>query len=387
VGAVRALQLFGKFPISKVRTPRSRILVKLSAGMIAVVSSLALGSAVPASAAAPSEIGPVQVIPGVSGLSAVSCNANDFCVAVGTGADGGEVLPITDGTPGTLQVVTGSDQDLSDLSLSSVSCTGASSCVAAGSAWAPYIAGLKQEVGVLVPITDGIPQGEVTIEGQGTPGMADYVTLSAVSCYVSSCVAVGTDNDMGPIILPFSAAETVAPIDGGYFNGIACHGDGACVSVGDFGTYVSDGYSGMLPIDNSIAGHGKTIDASTAVACRWSLTCIAVGSESIDGSTESVGDVVTITKRSPGTGQMVTGTSELDSAACAGPKYCITAGSNSSNEGVLVTIAGSRIKSTDEVDGSTGLGSVACSSVAFCIAIGGNSDGQTVLTTFGLPPS
>jgi hypothetical protein len=352
--------------------------------MIALLSSLALSANTSAFATTPSQIGPVQVIPGVSGLASVSCNGKDFCVAVGTGADGGEVLPITDGTPGVVQVVTGSDQDLFDLVLSSVACQGPSSCVAAGSAWAPYVAGLKQQVGVLVPITDGVPQGEVTIMGQGTPGTADYVSLSAVSCYVSTCVAVGTDNYLGPIIVPFNAAETVAPIAGGYFNGIACHGDGACVSVGFFGTYVSDGYSGMLPIEQgAAAGQGKGIDASAAVACRWSHTCIAVGSESSGSAT--VGDVVTITKRSPGADNIVTGTSALYSAACAGPKYCVAAGSNSSNEGVLVTVAGPRVHTPDVVAGSTSLGSVACSNVGFCIAIGGNSEGQTVFTTFGLP--
>ena len=251
---------------------------------------------------------------------------------------------------------------------------------------APYIAGLKQGVGVLVPISDGIPLGEVTVTGQGLPGSADYVTLSAVSCYQNTCVAVGNDDYLGPIIVS-SAPEAVAPISGGYFNGIACHGNGACVAVGYFGTDVSNGYSGMLPIDQEIAGHGKGIDASNGVACRWSHTCVAVGSESVDSSTGSVGDVVMISKRSPGTGDLVTGTSTLDSAACAGPEYCVAAGSNSSKQGALVTIAGSKIRGVDIVEGSAEWSGVSCSNVAFCIAIGANAEGQSVFTTFGLPAS
>ena len=131
---MRTLQLFGKNANSKVQTSRSRFLIKLSTGMIALVSSLALGGTTPASGTTSSGVGPVQVIPGVSGLTAVSCNGKNSCVAVGTGPDGGEVLPITDGTPGTVSVVTGSDQDLSDLSLTSVDCTGPTACVAVGSA-------------------------------------------------------------------------------------------------------------------------------------------------------------------------------------------------------------------------------------------------------------
>ena len=145
------------------------------------------------------------------------------------------------------------------------------------------------------------------------------MSLSAISCYGKSCVAVGNDQYLGPIIV--SETESVAPIGGGNFNGIACHGDGACVAVGDFGTYSSNGYSGTLPIDQGIAGHAKGIDTNNAVACRYSSrTCIAVGSESADGSTASVGDVVIITKHSPGSGEMVAGSSGLDSAACAGPE-------------------------------------------------------------------
>ena len=381
---VRSSQLFAKNASSGVRAPRSRFLVMLSAGILALVSSLALGGATPASGTTPSNVGPAQVIPGVSGLAAVSCNGKNFRVAVGTGADGGEVLPITDGTPGTVSVVTGSDQDLSDLSLASVDCTGPTACVAVGSAYAPYPVGLLQGVGVIVPIDDGVPMGEITVAGQGLPGSADYVTLSAVGCYESTCVAVGNDDYLGgPIIVPVSSAtETLAPIYGGYFNGIACRGNGACVAVGNFGT---NGGSGMLPIYQEVAGHARDIDASNGVACRWSLTCIAVGSESVDGSTQSVGDVVTISKGSPGAGDVVTGTSALESAACAGPKYCVAAGSNSSNEGVLVTIAASKIRGTDVVEGSAGWSSVSCSNVGFCIVIGANAEGQTVFTTFGLP--
>jgi hypothetical protein len=91
-----------------------------------------------------------------------------------------------------------------------------------------------------------------------------------------------------------------------------------------------------------------------------------------------------IRKHAPGTGEVVPGTSSLNSVACAGPKYCVAAGSNSSNEGVLVTIAGSRIHGADIVEGSPGWSSVSCSNVGFCIAIG-NAEGQTVFTTFGLP--
>ena len=380
------LQLFGKTAKSSVRTPRSRLLIKLSAAMIASVSSLALSGTTAASATTPSSVGPVQVIPGVSGLAAVSCNGKNFCVAVGTGADGGEVLPITDGTPGTVSVVTGSDQDLSDLSLASVDCTGPTWCTAVGSAFEPYIAGLTQGVGVIVGIEDGIPVGiGGVVTGPGMLGTADYVSLSAISCYEQTCVSVGNDEYQGPIIVS-GETESMPPIEGGSFNGMACHGNGACVAVGDFGTYYSNGYSGMLPIDQEIAGHAKAIDASNAVACRYSsLTCIAVGSESTDGSTGSVGDVVTITKRSPGTSEMVARTSGLDSAACAGAEYCVAAGSNSSNEGVLVTIAGSEIRGARAVEGSASWSSVACSNVGFCIVIGDNAERQTVFTTFGLP--
>ena len=378
------LQLFGTVT-SSVRTPRSRLLIKLSAAVIASVSSLVLGGTTTVSATTLSDVGPVQVIPGVSHLAAVSCNGNHVCVAVGTDAEGGEVLPITDGTPGTVSTVTGSDQDLSDLSLASVDCTGPTWCTAVGSAYAPYPVGLMQGVGVIVEIEDGIPVSIGTVTGQGTVGTGDDVSLSQVSCYGQACVAVGNDEYLGPIIVS-GAAESVAPTAGASFNGIACHGNGACVAVGDFGTYNSNGYSGMLPIDQGIAGSAKPSDASNAVACHYSsLTCIGVGSESAEGSTGSVGDVVIITKRSPGTGETVAGSNGLDSAACAGPEYCVAAGSNSSNQGVLVTIAGSYIRRARAVVGSAVWSSVSCSNVDFCIVIGDNAEEQTVFTTFGLP--
>jgi len=162
------------------------------------------------------------------------------------------------------------------------------------------------------------------------------------------------------------------------FNGLACHANGACVAVG----YFDNSYSGMLLVDQELPGNAKGIPASNDVACRSSYTCIAVGGEPFFSST--VGDVVMISKHSPGPGEVMAGTSTLNSAACVGPKYCVAAGSNSSNEGVLVTIAGSRVHGADIVEGSPGWTSVSCSNVGFCIVIG-NAGGQTVFTTFGLP--
>ena len=74
--------------------------------------------------------GPAGAAPtAVSGggvLTRVACTSATTCEAVGDGATGGLIVPITNGTPGTPQVV-------SDTTLNSVACPTANICIAVGS--------------------------------------------------------------------------------------------------------------------------------------------------------------------------------------------------------------------------------------------------------------
>ncbi len=92
------------------------------------------------------------MIAGTHGLGGVACGSATTCEAVGQnitaqGAGVGVVVPITNGVPGTAQTAFGT------VTLNDVSCPNAATCVALGG----NITAQPGSGGVVVPITDGAP--------------------------------------------------------------------------------------------------------------------------------------------------------------------------------------------------------------------------------------
>ncbi|HXQ58841.1 MAG TPA: hypothetical protein VN799_02050, partial [Acidimicrobiales bacterium] len=99
-------------------------------------------------------IGIVQAVPGASDLYGVTCEGTTTCIAVGQGFSGAVVVAITDGVPGKLQSLPGTN------SLWGVSCLdNADTCLAAGLNTSPSLQG------DLLPIDNGSAGTIQTVSG------------------------------------------------------------------------------------------------------------------------------------------------------------------------------------------------------------------------------
>jgi hypothetical protein len=132
------------------------------------------------------QIGTAVVLPGTYDFESVACGDSAFCVAVGGNQGGGgqgEVVPITNGVVGQVQLVPGASF------LLSVACTSAMSCVSGG--WLDLV---THQDGVAVPITRGVAGTAVSV-----PGTA---VLTALSTTAGSYLAVGNNStDTGGLVL------------------------------------------------------------------------------------------------------------------------------------------------------------------------------------------
>src|SRR5262249_36857373 len=136
-------------------------------------------------------------------LGSIACPTSSTCYAVGSNLSGqGLVVPVTNGTPGSIQVV----PDTSDLF--GIACPSTSTCYAVG------VNGPEQAV--LVTITAGTVGA-----AQLLPGITQ---LYGIACPGSTCYAVGTAPDILPtIVVPITDGTPGTPQDSHrVFTSISC---------------------------------------------------------------------------------------------------------------------------------------------------------------------
>jgi hypothetical protein len=245
--------------------------------------------------------GTAQLVPGTNLLWGVSCSSVTTCYAVGTNSaqTEGVVVTTTNGTPGTAQVVPGA-------LLYGVACPSATSCVAVG-----YNASGQ---GVVTTITNGTPGTAQVVSGTDAATQLEGVACSSAT----RCVAVGADN------------PTVGAADVGV----------------------------VVPITNGIPGTAQVVSGTywlIDVACPSATRCVAVA-ENGNASGSGLGGegvVTTITNGTPGTAQLVPGALQLAGVASSSATTCYAVGINSNdNEGVVVPITNGTPGSPQQV-GST----------------------------------
>ena len=271
--------------------------------------------------------------PELLGLDAVACPRATTCVAVGTEyfseqLVGGVVVTITNGIPGTPQVVPGGS------GLDAVACPSATTCEALG------VNGSYQEV--VVPITNGTP---------GTPqAVPGAELLYAVACpSATTCEAVGHSTSGQGVVVPITngtlGTPQVVPGTSG-LGAVACPSATTCEALGGS----TSGQGVVVTITNGTPGTpqavpepGETLESFgptlDGVACPSVTTCVAVGTNfclRICPQPEGGGVVVPITNGIPGP------VLEVSGEACS-PDYCVPPKS---------------------------LEGVACSSAATCVAVG-----------------
>jgi len=226
---------------------------------------------------------------GDNALSAVSCSDATDCVAVGSSYSSSDVyrtlIESWDGT--SWSVTTSPDVGSADNSLSGVSCSDTTDCVAVG--W-DESSGKDQ---TLTEVWDGTGW---TVVASPDPG-SSFNTLSAVSCASStSCMAVGTQNDTQSLMESWDGTGwTVlsSPDPGTRTNllfGVACAAVGQCQAVGTYtGPNNNIGKTLIVTSDGTSAtqvsspDQGSETNLLEADSCFDASSCVAVGFDFVGG--------------------------------------------------------------------------------------------------------
>jgi hypothetical protein len=317
------------------------------------------------------------------GLSGISCNSKTFCVAVGSQSNEAAVLPISHGVPESPEIVPGVG---SQSYLWAVDCPDSAYCAAIGQGPQKSPEGPTTTAGLVVGITNGMPNEASWILGPGPIGAPDHDYLYGVGCSsASECLATGDDGYLAGVVVPLKTGKfrTIGDDD---MYGVSCFEKNYCIATGSNAPQGNSTNSGLAIMEkvnqNAIVDEWDGGSSLYGTACHEDNTdsCVAVGI-STNGKK---GIIVPIVKLKSHTAVDVSGTTALNGIACEGSSYCVAVGQSSSGEGVLVGITGSKLGERIPVPGTTQLLAVGCASNMSCMAVGSDSS-AAVLVEFSLP--
>jgi hypothetical protein len=251
-----------------------------------------------------------------SSLSSVSCTSRSACMAVGSGGPGGSLESYAERWDGSTWSLTSipTPADSSSAELTSVSCTADTACTGVGhsenSSSGPQM------------LAEGWDGSSWSIEPTTTP--AGFESLNGLSCTsTTACMAVG-EMSRAPSLAPlaeqltgttWASANTNLP--GWTLGGLAavsCVATGACVAVGGFATF---------------DGTNWTSTGANGISCTSSTACIAVGEETVNFGIEqpyieSWDGTSWTPVPTPTLGWQVT--TSLASVSCTAPTACVAVG-------------------------------------------------------------
>jgi uncharacterized repeat protein (TIGR02543 family) len=261
-------------------------------------------------------------VSGTSELLGVACPSATTCEAVGyNSSDEGVVVPITSGVPGSPVTVSGTEF------LNGVACPSTTTCDAVGATQVTVGVSLVS-IGLVVPITSGVPGSPVTVSG--TAQLFGVACPGATICEAVGATQVTVDNvlTLTGVVVPITSGVLGSPVTvSGTFelDGVACPSTTSCEAGGD---------GVVVPITSGVPGSAAAVSGTGqlyGVACSSATTCEAVG-------TDGDGVVVPITSGVPGSAVTPSGTYELDGIVCPTTTTCEAVGDNSTPEGVVVLI-------------------------------------------------
>ncbi|MGH2874235.1 MAG: Ig domain-containing protein [Solirubrobacteraceae bacterium] len=424
------------------------------AGLIGAVTLAGAGSAGAATAApvwsSAQTYGSPIAEPGaaIPMFTSISCARAGDCVAVGSAVVlGGSVQkPViaaeSSGNWGPVATVAAPPTSSGPITLTSVSCLSASSCVAVG--YAPS-AGATAAITVPISVSGStVSAGSastVTLPADADSSQAS--TLNGVSCTSSGgCVAVGSytagSDDVLPIVAVPGAggawtatAVTTTPPEATsptVLNAISCPASGDCEAVGTFTDSSGDLDPWAVQVSGASAGAGQAVtppsnwtprgasgpslglpaiavDALDAVSCPVAGSCTAAGSYATGGAVGPMeAYVVPIASGTPGKAVALSSASGLPAEAfldgiwCSDPTDCVVAGDALA---ALPSVFGEGLVGSESGGAWSGLGlllpgsggydtgiltAMTCASVQACTAAGfeaqGTSPDSTVSTFF-----
>ena len=349
------------------------------------------------------------------GLGSVACPSASSCVVPGEYTDSSgleHVLLLTgSGTSWTAtEVPLPANADDAVISLASVACSSASSCVAAGSATDP--SGNGQ---MLLVTGSGTSWTAAEVPPPANAAPEPDLDLASVACpSASSCVAAGSyfdasGGEQGLLVTgsgtSWTATEAPLPANAAAdpmaeLSSVACPSASSCVAAGGYSDSSGDGQALLLtgsgtswtateaPLPASAANPGGGLGS---VVCPSVSSCVAVG-----GYNDASGEEHALLLTGSGTswtaaqvpapanaGAEYAGT--LTSVACTSASSCVVAGQyiDSSNMAEALTVtgpgaswtaAGPTPPATANTDRGVVLTSVACASASSCVATGGYFD-------------
>jgi hypothetical protein len=296
-----------------------------------------------APAASADTVGVPILVPRTGVLFGVACPTATTCEAVGDGASGEILVPITDGIPGAPIPVPGTYE------LRGIACESATSCVAVGDN--------ATNVGVVVPISGATPGAPIPVPG------TSYI--QSVACQsATSCTAVG-----GPIV-PITGTTPGTPtfVPGSTLTAIACQTPTSCTAVGEDRTSFADI---VVPITNGTPGAPVTVSGQSGgldgIACQSAIACTAVGVND-----HNFGVVVPINDGMPGTS--FRRYTQFQGVACETITACEGVGPSGVSQKVFVVpivngTPGHAIPAPTDF-GHASLNAVACGSATGCEVVG-----------------
>jgi hypothetical protein len=201
----------------------------------------------------------------VDSLSGVSCSSVTSCVAVGETEPSPTLLTLVESWDGTAWTVVASPSPTGSSSLQSVSCVSPDSCVAVGSSVA----------GSLTELWDGATW---TI-ARAPRALRDSQGFTSVSCWrENGCFATALFRPSGSVIARWNGRKwSVTPGGNGDLWGVSCTGERWCVAAGaQPGGALIDTWNGSTWSIGSGANPGF-VDPLHAVTCMSPKQCVAVG--------------------------------------------------------------------------------------------------------------
>ena len=361
-------------------------------------------------------------------LSGVSCTSRNACIAVGSYYNSRAKVQVTlverwDGarwrirrTPNPAGTVMQHPIGTQGASLSGVSCTSRTACIAVGSYVKPFNPLVQPRQAALVERWNGKLW---KIQRTPSPAGASPLTnmsLSSVTCMSRTvCIAVGsyTDSVGTGVALaerfngerwriedtPDPAGATSITL-----SGVSCSSRMACTTVGSFANPATievtfaEAWNGtswrIQSTRNPLSGASR--GALNGVSCTSATACTAVGSHTNTSGTQTAlaeGWDGTSWRIQPTPDPGGAGSSALNGVSCASPTACIAVGSYSSSAGTQLALAEAwdgtswMIQNTPTPTGATSasLSGISCTATTACIAVGTAkaSDGDTLTLAEG----
>ena len=340
----------------------------------------------------------VHAVPGTYTVNGISCVDASRCVAVGTSAPGGVVIPVVDGVPGTPVVVPTTTE------LRALDCPSSTTCYAVGYETTSQ----SSEVAVEFPVTVA-SDGSVTVGSNGCPADECPGRFDAISCpTATTCVAVGnapdpTVGEYGTVVIfksgGFDGSQGLflaapPPYQITDLDGVSCFDSTQCLLVGHA---PSGGAAVLFSLGSPYVGTtkqeiGEQYDNSSifrlnGVTCNGT-SCLAVGNAN-DGSAVSVG----LTPQADGS-LTASATSSLPDmglaygVACSSAHTCEVVGEDlggASATGSVAVLQDGVPQSGRDVAGTVELLSVACPSTSGACEASGATSATGATADLGSP--